>query len=31
MLYLTRNQAGILEVAIDFLTTHRQKPTVFYN
>ena len=25
---LTRNQAGILEVGADFLTTHRQKSTV---
>ena len=25
MLYLTRNQAGILEVVTDFITIHRQK------
>jgi len=28
---LTRNQAGILEVAIDFLANHRQKHAIFYN
>ena len=27
----TRNQAGILEVAIDFLANHRQKHAIFYN
>ena len=27
----TRNQAGILEVTTNFLTTHRQKSTAFYN
>jgi hypothetical protein len=28
---LTRNQAGTLEVVADFLTSYRQKSTVFYN